>query len=516
MHHLFLIFLLFFFAFTSCKKEKDESNSLSALVSRFLIRSLLNSNINSELPSNLSVAVPRSIRKPSSGLGASLGKTKVAKLKRTAFSSKGIAQDTFDYGFTGQAFLTEGTSIVSEILRDSKRDLVLISGAYNVAKASPGVCVPGGTSSVSITQSMENEFLEGIERLGLSPEEARGELASLQNEGILPYIGQSVPTPAMVFKTLSNNEYDTEISYSFAESIGTPQPCPANNKFQKSLKFKSDKTKIFSSITRSLKVFGISLTVEGSITYITQAGKKDKAILNIKQVTTTSGSTDKSTTRFTFEECDNDTNANANNCVTLSYSNVYDSSGDKVTTTVKGKSNDFGGYVTTEYIDNNIGYEYYLEETYDENGDTGYFAVDYYDTTDSSNDEYEELGYFDYDLYGEFYETGAYAYQFEWDVFVDFNSALPGGGIGVGAGFTEYDAYVIMPAGVDPNVYPDEYIGWGEFFNNVNSGGPVYYVDFYGTADQVASSVVWRYTIDANGNEVYVGSPTIINTIYQL
>lgn len=511
MNHLFLIFFLVFFALIGCKKEKDESNSLEALVTRFLVRNLLSSSINSELPSNLSVAVPRSIRKPSSGLGASV--RKVPKSIRSIVSSKGIAQDTFDYGFTGQAFLTEGTSIVSEILRDSKRDLVLISGAYGNAKASPGVCVPGGTSTVRITQSMEDEFLLGIQRLGLSADEARGELVSLQNEGILPFIGQAVPTPAMVYKTLSNNEYDVEIEYSFAESIGTPQPCPANNQFQKSIKFKSDKTKIFSSITRSLKVFGISLSVEASITYIAQDGKKDKAILNIKQVTTGSGSTDKSTTRFTFEECDNDTNANANNCVTLSYSNVYDTTaGDKITTTVKGKSNDFGGYVTTEYIDNANQEEYYLEETYNANGDTEYFAVDYYDIGNATND-YEELGYFDYDLYGQFYETGANAYQFEWDAFVDFTVALPSGNIGVDGGFTEYDAYVILPGGVDPNIYPDEYIGWGEFYNNVNSGGPVYYVDFYGTADQIPTADVYRYFIDTNGNEQYT---LVTNTIVQI
>lgn len=512
MNRLFLIFFIISIAFVGCKKEKDKSNSLEALITRFLIRSLLNSNIDSELPSNLSVAVPRSIRKPSSGLGASLKKT--PKSVKSLSQTKGIAQDTFDAGFTGQAFLTEGTSIVSEILRDSKRDLVLISGAYKTAKSKPGVCIPGGASTVRITQSMEDEFLEGMERLGLSADEARGELISLQNEGILPFIGQAVPTPAMVYRQLSN-EYDVQVDYSFAESIGTPQPCPANNKFQKSIKFKSDKSKIFSSITRSLKVFGISLSVDASITYITQEGKKDKAILNIKQVTSGSGNVDKSTTRFTFEECEKDTTANTDKCVTLSYSNVYDtSSGDKITTTVKGKTNDFGGYVTTEYIDNYNEEEYYLEETYDENGDTGYFAVDYYDVGNSTND-YEELGYYDSDLYGQFYESGANAYEFEWDAFVDFNIALPGGGVGQGVG-SEYDAFVIMPAGVDPNVYPDEYIGWGEFFNNVNSGGPVYYVDFYGTADQVVGSVVWRYTIDANGNEVYVGTPTITNTIYQL
>ncbi|XDD55599.1 hypothetical protein AB3N62_07300 [Leptospira sp. WS4.C2] len=512
MNHLFLLFLIVFFTFTNCKKEKDESNSLEALVTRFLIRNLLSSNINSELPSNLSVAVPRSIRKPSSGLGASI--RRIPKSIKAVSVSKGIAQDTFDYGFTGQAFLTEGTSIVAEILRDSKRDLVLISAAYSTAKANPGVCIPGGTSTVRITQSMEDEFLEGIERLGLSQEEARGELVSLQNEGILPFIGQAVPTPAMIYRNLSNNEYDAEIDYSFADSIGTPQPCPANNQFQKSLKFKSDKTKIFSSINRSLKVFGISLSVEASITYITQDGKKDKAILNIKQVTSGSGNTDKSTTRFTFEECDNDTNANANNCVTLSYSTVYDdSAGNKITTSVKGKSSDIGGYVTTEYIDNANQEEYYLEETYDSNGDTAYFAVDYRDIATPANDEYEELGYYDSDLYGQFYESGTNAYQFEWDAFVDFAIALPGGNIGVDGGFTEYDAYVIMPNGVNPNTYPDEFIGWGEFYENDGTPGADYYIDFYGSADQIPTAQVWRYFIDTNGNEQYT---LVANTIVQI
>ncbi|EOQ90384.1 hypothetical protein LEP1GSC202_3795 [Leptospira yanagawae serovar Saopaulo str. Sao Paulo = ATCC 700523] len=444
------------------------------------------------------------------GIGASL-QTK-NKSSKIAFSNKGIAQDTLDYGFTGQNFLTEGTGIVAEILRDSKKDLVLISGSYSIAKASPGVCIPGGTSTVRITQAMEDEFLEGIERLGLSAEEARGELVSLQNEGLLPFIGQAVPTPAMVYRNLSNNEYDIEVEYSFADALGTPQPCPANNKFQKSIKFKNDKSKVFSSISRSLKVFGISLSVDASITYITQEGKKDKAILNIKQVTSGSGNTDKSTTRFTFEECANDTNANANNCVTLNYSNVYDDvAGNKITTSVKGRTNDFGGYVLTEYIDNAEDYEYYMAEAYDSEGNIVYFAVDYYENSPYYN-VYEELGYAEPEIYGDFIET---EYTFEWDVYVDFTmTPLPNGGIGVGA-FDEYDAFVIMPAGVNPNDFPDEYIGWGEFYNNVNSGGPVYYIDFYGTADQIPTAVIWRYSVDANGNEVY-DDTTITNSIYQL
>ncbi|XDD47894.1 hypothetical protein AB3N60_07405 [Leptospira sp. WS39.C2] len=511
MKHFFLIFLLSVITLVGCKKEKDESNTLSALVTRFLVRTFLASSINSELPSNLSVAVPRSIRKPSSGLGASFLRNH--KSNKMAFTNKGIAQDTLDYGFTGQNFLTEGTGIVAEILRDSKKDLVLISGSYNIAKASPGVCIPGGTGTVRITQAMEDEFLEGIVRIGLSDEEARGELVSLQNEGILPFIGQAVPTPAMVYRRLSNNEYDVEIAYSFADSIGTPQPCPSNNQFQKSIKFKDDKSKVFSSITRSLKVFGISLSVDASITYITQEGKKDKAILNIKQVTSGSGNTDKSTTRFTFEECANDTNANSNNCVTLNYSNIYDdAAGNKITTSVKGRTNDLGGYVLTEYIDNADNFEYYLTETYDTNGEITYFAVDYYDIDDSLNDDYEELGTLDTDLYGEFIET---TYTFEWDVYVDFTTPLPSGGIGSG-GYASYDAFVIMPNGVNPNSFPDEYIGWGEFYENESDSSISYYVDFYGTSDQVTNADVWRYEVDANGNEVYTQLLIAPNVIYEL
>lgn len=511
MQRFFLFLLLSVLILVGCKKEKDESNSLSALAVRFFIRTLLSSNINSELPSNLSVAVPRSIRKPSSGLGASFQRR--SQTSKMTFTNKGIAEDTLDYGFTGQYFLTEGTGIVAEILRDSKKDLVLISGSYSIAKASPGVCIPGGTSSVRITQSMEEEFLEGIERLGLSSEEARGELVSLQNEGILPFIGQSVPTPAMVYRTLSNNEYDVEISYSFADAIGTPQPCPSNNQFQKSIKFKSDKSKVFSSITRSLRVFGISLSVDASITYITQVGKKDKAILNIKQVTSGSGNTDKSTTRFTFEECANDTSANSNNCVTLNYSNVYDdAAGNKITTSVKGRTNDLGGYVLTEYIDNADNFEYYITETYDPNGEITYFAVDYYDIDNSANDEYEELGVLDTELYGDFIET---TYTFEWDVYVDFTTPLPSGGIG-GGGYAAYDAFVIMPNGVNPNSFPDEFIGWGEFYINESDSSETYYVDFYGSADQVSNADVWRYEIDTNGNEVYTQLLIAPNVLYQL
>lgn len=516
MNRILVVLLVVSITIVDCKKAKDESNSLEALLARFLLRSLLNSAINPELPSNLSVAVPRSIRKPTDPVSGSFRNFSAKSQMTPGPGARGIAQDTFDYGFTGQAFLLYGTYLVSEVLQASKLDLILISGAYTKAKANPGVCIPGGDSIVRITQEMENEFVDGMERLGLTELEARDEVLRLQLDGTLPSVGQAVPSPAMVYGALSGGEYDVEIKYTVSDSVGTAVACPNNNKFQKSIKFNTEKTRIFSSISRSLTVFGISLSVDASIKYITEAGKKDKAILNMKQVTSGSGVDENSTTRFTFEECNTETGANTNNCVTLSYSNIYDNPDDtKTTTLVKGRTNDVGGYVLTEYIDNSNEYEYYIEETFDANGDTEYFAVDYYDIADNNNDEYEELGFLDTDKYAELYDTN---FDFEWDVLVDLNPAPvavnPGGHIGNGAGFTTYDAYVVMPAGVNPNSFPDEFIGWGEFFNNESGGGnPVYYIDFYGEASQVGTAVIWRYALDNDGNEVYT---QLSNTITQI
>ncbi|MDF3818337.1 hypothetical protein P3G55_00410 [Leptospira sp. 96542] len=484
-----LLLFIFILGFVSCKKEKDESNSLEALLTRFLIRSFLTSSINSELPSNLSVAVPRSIRKSNQDVNTSILSLQVIPFPPT-FS---FAQDTLDSGFTGQSFLQEGTDIVAEILQESKRDLILISGAFNEAKASQGVCIPGGLKTVRISLDMESEFIEGMRRLGLSETEARSEVISLQNQGILPSIGEAVPTPAMVYKELTSGEYDIEISYSFSESIGTPLACPSNSKFQKTIKFKRDKSKISSSISKSLKLFGVSLDISASIIYTTLDGKKDKAILNIKKATSAGkGDKSQSTTRFTFEECSNDSEDNLGNCVTLSYNAVDDINGQKITTKVEGRSDDNGGYVKTNYFDDYNEEEYVLQETYNANREITFLEVTYNDYFNSTSD-YDYIGYLDYDLYGSYYES---SYSFEGEVFVEFAVAPPGQQIGTG-GFTAYDAFVLMPNGINPNIFPDEYIGWGEF------DGTDYYIDFYGTEDDVPGLQVWRYHFDASGNEIY-------------
>lgn len=517
MIRFFAVILVCSLVTFSCKKGKDDSNTPEALLLRFLIRNFLSSGINSELPNNLAVAIPRSIRKPSSGTVRSA--SAINPRSKLAAQTKGIAQDTLDLGFAGQAFLDYGTSLVSEILQSYKLDLALISGAYDKAKANPGVCIPGGSESVRITPEIEEEFFLGMERLGLTRDEAKDEVFRLQISGNLPFVGQSVPTPAMVYNKISTGEYDVEIRYTVSESVGTSIACPTNNQFQKTIRFNTEKTRIFSSISRSLSVFGVSLSVDASIKYITEAGKKDKAVLNIKQVTNGFGISEKSTTRFSFEECNRDTNANANNCVQLAFSNIYDDANDnKITTLVKGRTNDTGGYVLTEYIDNGNFYEYYLEETYNQDGEIDYFYVEYYESLDSGSTYepavIEQLGSLDLAKYGDLYDTN---FDFEWDVFVELvpapTTSNAAGRIGNGSGFSEYDAFVVMPAGVNPNNFPDEFIGWGEFFNNFNSGGPVHYIDFYGDASQVAGAVIWRYSIDSNGNEVYVTRTNTINKL---
>jgi alanine racemase len=45
------------------------------------------------------------------------------------------------------------------------------------------------------------EFKEGLKRLGLSDEEASAELERLQSAGVLPTVGQSLPSPAIIVQS---------------------------------------------------------------------------------------------------------------------------------------------------------------------------------------------------------------------------------------------------------------------------------------------------------------------------
>jgi|JI8StandDraft_1071087.scaffolds.fasta_scaffold00069_18 hypothetical protein len=489
MKRYLLLVLILLVSFVGCTKAKDKSNSIEALLGRLLIRNqLAGSAINSELPSNLAVPVPRSIRKPStSARSLSLIRTSHS---RAVLDSTDLAS-YYDSGYSGQIDLQAGGDYIAEILQESKRDLILLSSTYSKAKASPGVCIPGGTGTSNITQGMINEMIDGLENLGLSNEEAKAELANLQEEGVLPSLGQAVPSPAMIYRTSSNADYDVELSYSFSDSITSPVVCPTNNRFQKILKFKSDFSKIFSSSRKTVRTFGTTIEIIASITNFSGTGKKDKTVLNFRRVLG-AGKGDKtvSKTKFIIEQCNADASANAGNCVTLGYRNEENYSGSKYTTKVEGRTDDDGGYIRTDYYDGDAGEQYLYEEAFNANRD-----LDYYSMEDANGDIGEEGDFSNYDKY---YED---TYRFEDQIvlgFVDADQAI-----------TATDGFVIYPTGVDPNTdsIGELQLGEGSVFDEDSSStveSGEYYVDYYGElSDFNAGLKVWKASYDNDGNVSY-------------
>jgi hypothetical protein len=513
MKRLSVLFILSVIFILGCAKLKDESNSAKSLLSRLLLRrSGSNSSvINAALPASLAVSVPRSIRKTSSSgsvsvrsllLGEDVSEGYGIKATPTPDPATEIAE-----GRSGNAYLAEQTDLISQILKESKMDLILISGVYDIAKASPGVCIPGGTSSISITQDMVNEIIAGLEEQGLSNEEAKAQLTAIQDSGGLPSIGDSLPSPAIVYRRLTgNDDYDVQLDYSLNPNITTAQPCPRNNKYLKTLKFNDALTNIYASISISISVFGTLLEISSDVTKISKPNTKDRSILNTTQVITPKrGSKNKQTSTFSVEECNADDAANAaKNCITMKLNVVGDAAGKKVTVRVVGRTDDDGGYVKTEVDDKIVSpsKSYDLEETYDKDGNITYMKA-----TGQGNAA-KFFGTFDSAEYGEYFQT---SYAFDGEIFVttDFVS------IGTDSGYEFYDEFVIVADGnTDPNVSPDQIIGYGVYFDYSNNGnfdaGSInaptdeeVFISYFGTAADVPNAWLWRAVYDANFNFLY-------------
>jgi hypothetical protein len=498
MKYKFLsLFVVGIFIFTCNGNKKDSSNDPSSLLLRYLFRRSLTSTINSNLPTTFSVAVPRSIRKSSSG-------TVAASLRA---NKKDLADEVISSGITGLSILQDNTSTVAQILQESKRDLVLISSIYDTAKSSPGTCLTGGTGSVEITQASVTEMIAGLTSLGLSDAEALVELQTLQTAGTLPSIGQTIPTPAMVYRVPTDNSYDNEVSLSFADSLTTAQNCPSNPiaaNFQKTIRWNNSRTRIYSAIQKSLKVFSTTITIEASITYISEAGKKDKTIFSITQKSKVGrGSETSSSSKFIIEECATETTANSNNCTTLSLTSTEEKGTVKVKTTIKGRTDDLGGYVKTDYNDPTLNSkkDYSILEYYGADNNILWLFL----TNNITGLTYSE-GFKDTTLIGAYDTNNG---NFDFDSSLALTITLSGSGIGTGTDYEEEDYFVLVADGQNPNTSEDYILGIGEFFDSdadpstAPSSEDINIV-YYGTAEDVPTLKIWRETYDANGDLLYV------------
>ncbi|MCZ8239063.1 MAG: hypothetical protein O9346_02215 [Leptospiraceae bacterium] len=495
MNQKLIIFLLIFISFFHCNLGKDKSNDPLELLARLLVRLSLNgSAINPELPSNVSVPVPRSIRKADAGLA----------LSSKQFSAKDF-NNLISTNNTGIGILQEGSSVISKILQDSKRDLVLISPVYSIAKGSPGVCIPGGRARTEIGQAAIDEILEGLMRLGLSKEEAETELISLQGQGILPRIGQSIPTPAIVYRVSSERSYNHEVSFSFSDSITVPKTCPSNinskTAFDKTIRWNNDKSQIFSFIQKSIKVLNIDITINASVTYFTSADKKDRSVLQTK-LTTKQGSNNASevSKTLTVEECSLETDENTNNCVSLNYkSKEKKSSTITVDTNINGRTDNEGGRAITTIQESGTGastIDIEIYESFDPNGNITW--IEYYENGVFTNGFGTDDGDYTFD------ENNLF------DGFIELTldlGCVPGNCIG-DTTFDEYDVFVIVYTGDDPTI-DENIIGYGIFEDDGGMDGYTIldetFIVYYGDDIDNPSTelTVWRIEIDGNDDIIY-------------
>jgi hypothetical protein len=471
--------------------EKDTSNDPKNLFLRNLIRGLLYSSvINSQLPSNLSVPIPRSIRK-SSNISASISKS----ITRTYDADTAILD-----GITGLSILQSNTNTISEILQESKRDLILISNIYSKLTASPGVCFNGGTGFVTITSSEISEFKIGLQNLGLSEAEAEIELKSLQDSGVLPSEGQRIPTPAAIYRVSTDTDYDNEVSFSFADNITASQGCPStttSTNFQKTIRWNTAKTRIYSSIQKSLKIFGTSITISGSVSYLSESGKKDKTILSVKQTSKIgSGGTTNSSLKFIMEECSTESAENSNNCTTLSLNSVDESGSGTVKASILGRTDNLGGYVKSTYVDSVNSYDYTIEEAYDSDNNITWLKF-----TDGNNppDEYGTLDATFVDDYGY-----GESYTFESTVNLQIS----------GISGTE-DTFVLVLNGEDPNDSEDYIIGVVYYNDTDSSGAPTsdeILITYYGSTEDASNLKVWRIAFNTTTGEFeYVQTSNVVS-----
>jgi hypothetical protein len=491
--------LLILLLSVGCKSKKDSSNDPFQLLLRFLVRNLNASGIDPELPSNVSVAVPRSIRKTSSGSSLSV--------KGKSFQQKDLSSLLAD-GNTGLGILQDGTTLIGLLLQDSKRDLVLLSSIFQRAKAAPGTCIPGGAAKIEVSELAITEFKEGLKRLGLSDEEASADLERLQSAGVLPTVGQSLPSPAIMYKVPSEKAYKHEVNFSFSESLEATKPCPANinatNAFEKTIRWNSDKSQIFSSIQKTIRFLTVSVTINASITYFTFPDKKDRAILATKQTTKIGASSSSEISKnLTVEECNAEESANSSNCISLSFkSKEKKSATQTIETTVIGKTDNEGGLVNTKITDTSLpAGDIEMDEYYDTNGNIVWldYYVNYVYTSGFGVDNGNPYSFDPNNLFDGFVE-----------LVLDLGCISPSCiGENTPVDYSDIDFFVLAFNGDDPNTDDELIWGYGYYEDNIAASGG-YNVQseveiiFYGDAEDVPYLSVWREKYDINDELIYV------------
>lgn len=467
-----IILFVFILSFAYCNTEKGDNSS--SLLGLRLLKVALATN---RLPHKLSTNIPLSIKKPPVNLNLSQQFE-----KRVASSVVSTGPEALGY-----LAINEAISEMSQVVDVASFELIVIEKAIDLAKNEPGICIPGNTIQIHVTDEMIAELKAAIVRTGLSEVNAQLQLDILQEKGDIPKVGQTIPSPAIQYKSLSSGEYPNEVNYSFASNMAATHQCPSgkNPKYKKHLRYTDDFKKLSFGYVDSIAFFSTTIEYEGTITLMSSA-VSSKAMMAYTNTFDINGT--KTTDTFFLENCDvvNKDDCNIVKLIT-DVKNSEDPTQDK-SYEVHGRVDDKGGYVETIYKYDSPVLTKKTKELFDAKG-----AIKGYQEDTGSG---YITPYASYPMTASSYNTGSFTLD---------EIAI---GMGNSTGINDFDSFAIVADGEDPNSDPSAVIGEGY------KDPTKFELEYWGSEAQISTAKIWMIDFDSSGNPVYTLNST--NTIVKL
>ncbi len=460
---LSIFFLTLFFIFTPQCTEKTKTSAAEALLlNRIKARGLPSILRTTNVPSRISINLPSSVKSASSNTSASIQNSKTQRSGNPSFAT--LAAPKADGYITINAAIEK----FSKLANDVAFEMLLVDSSITEAKATPEICINGGQTTIKVTDNMIALVKEAMQETGMSAEEAAAEIAYLQEEGDLPSVGSSLPSPAIIYKKLSG-DFDHQVQYSFASNLMVPKKCPSSGKFNKSLKYTADFKKVSFGHEETMKVGLDILIMEGNVTLETsETGKKRLTFLNNYKIDTTSH-----TSLLILEECTKgDTSGN---CILMDQFYREDDSADStrdVIFKIKGRMNDKGGLVefTQKFTHTSVTEE--ERELFDKDG-----TLTGYEIKVNGNWVASPLyPHLDIDPNSNTFDDHGFEFDFP-TVSVTLSNCSE---------ISNYDVFVLVQEGEDPDIDPTAMNGSG--YKDVT-----FDIDYWGSASEITTSRVWKY-----------------------
>ncbi len=488
MKALLIINLLLMFIL-SCT-NKNSSVDPTAMLFRLGLKSTKLSFTN--VPGRMTVNLPRSMR-------SNTISTKSVFLKGFQ-KADGVTEIS-----EGHEMLTNVTEKIALVLDEAKYELILIHDLVAEAKKQPGVCIPGGTRQIEITNQIMDEIKSTYTEYGYTEADASAAIEEFQKAGDLPRVGEKISSPAILYNK-NKGGYDHEVLFASANKSKYTAACPADEKSYKSIiRYDSDFSRLLYGITDKIKVFGMELEIEGAVTYSSGSGKHDAMSFHLEQRQTGVGSPIRITENATMEECAADNNKDE--CLMVKI--ISDISYPGISTDpnahkpdhrieVTGKSDANGGLVKVTADES--GEISYYKESFDGMGKILGVLKSTNGTTYST-------------IYGSLNEaTNPYSVTFSFNHDTEVTLKLPASQVGTvmdGENFTAYDKFVLVTGGHNHDPNNDHYsiIGLGTY--EKKDADTIVDLDeidilYWGESGEISTAEVWRKEVDSNHNVKYV------------